>query len=510
MKQDSGKTTSVWAATTVLPDFPPLTASITADVCIVGAGIAGLSVAYHLARAGRSVVVVDDGPVGGGETGRTTAHISNAFDDRYYEMEKLFGAEGARLIADSHTEAINVIERICTSEKIDCGFERLDGYLIAGEPEREETLRDEYAACHRAGLVNVELIDHAPLPFDTGPALRFPNQAQFHPLRYLDGVVTAIRRDGGRVYCGSHVNAIAGAKDGKRATVTAEGGGSVTCDAIVVATNSPVNDWVQMHTKQAAYRTYVIGARVPKESIPRVLLWDALDPYHYVRLAGASTDGRTDVLIVGGEDQKTGQYDDDDQEQCFFALEHWARERFPTIESIAYRWSGQVMETVDGPAFIGRNPGDEDIYIVTGDSGQGMTHGTIAGVLISDLILERPNDWIELYAPSRKTVGSLRDFLQENLNVAKQYTDWVTGSDVDSVDQIPANSGAVIRRGKSKVAVYRGANGALHERSAVCTHLGCIVRWNDTEKSWDCPCHGSRFGPDGRVVNGPAVAALEE
>jgi Rieske Fe-S protein len=210
---------------------------------------------------------------------------------------------------------------------------------------------------------------------------------------------------------------------------------------------------------------------------------------------------------VGGEDHKTGQADD--AEQRFSRLEAWARERFPISGPRAYAWSGQIMEPVDSLAFIGRNPGDADnVFIATGDSGNGMTHGTIAGMLITDLILGKKNPWASLYDPSRITIKAVPDFAKENLNVAAQYADLVTGGEIASVEQLPRDSGAIMRRGIQKVAVYRDAQGVVHERSAVCTHLGCIVQWNHTEKTWDCPCHGSRFAPLGEVLNGPAIKGL--
>jgi len=210
-----------------------------------------------------------------------------------------------------------------------------------------------------------------------------------------------------------------------------------------------------------------------------------------------------DVLIVGGEDHKTGQAPA--HSDPYARLEAWARERFPMIGEVRFRWSGQVMETIDGLAFIGRNPLDEpNVFIVTGDSGMGMTHGTIAGILLTDLILGRENPWTTLYDPSRKTLRALDRFVKENLNVARQYGDWLTSGDVDSPAQIKSGAGAVVRRGLTKMAVYRDEQGACHERSAVCTHLGGIVHWNDAEKTWDCPCHGSRFDRLGGVVNGPA------
>jgi Rieske Fe-S protein len=270
----------------------------------------------------------------------------------------------------------------------------------------------------------------------------------------------------------------------------------VCADAIVVATNVPVNDRVAIHTKQAPYMTYVIGARVPRGAAPQVLSWDTGDPYHYIRTYD-------DLLIVGGEDHKSGQAKDSPER--YRRLEEWARSRFPMMGEVVLRWGGQIMETQDYLAFIGRNPMDhENIYVVTGDSGMGITHGTIAGMLLNDLILARPNPWEKLYDPSRVTLRAAADFARENSNVALQYADWLTGGDVKSVDEIAPGNGAIVRRGLEKIAVYRDAQGALHERHAACPHLGCVVQWNRAETTWDCPCHGSRFDPYGKVINGPA------
>jgi glycine/D-amino acid oxidase-like deaminating enzyme/nitrite reductase/ring-hydroxylating ferredoxin subunit len=507
MEGESGQTTSIWMATAETPAGVPLAEDTRADVVIIGAGISGMTTAYLLAREGKSVVVLDDGPIGGGMTQRTTAHLVNALDDRYYELERLHGERGARLAAESHTAAIDRVEKIVNEEKIDCEFERLDGYLFVPPGDSKQQLEDELKAAHRAGLTGIEMVERAPIKdFDTGSCLRFPRQAQFHPLKYLTGLAQAIVRDGGRIYTGTHASKIEG---GREARVETENGHVVAAGAIVVATNTPVNDRVAIHTKQAPYITYVIGARVPRGSVERALYWDTPDPYHYVRIEsaeGSDDEGKKrdyDILIVGGEDHKTGQADDANKRYAY--LERWTRTRWPMIEGIEYRWSGQVMEPVDGLAFIGRNPMDADnVFVATGDSGNGMTHGTIAGILLTDLIQGRASEWEEIYEPSRKTLKALPEFAKENLNVAAQYTDLVTPGDVDSTAEIKPNDGAIIRRGLSKIAVYRDEEGVLHERSAVCVHLGCIVDWNSKEKTWDCPCHGSRYDAYGKVFQGPA------
>jgi Rieske Fe-S protein len=241
------------------------------------------------------------------------------------------------------------------------------------------------------------------------------------------------------------------------------------------------------------------------------LYWDTLDPYHYIRLQQAEDSSGNEldyeILIVGGEDHKTGQADD--MAERFTRLEKWTRERFPMIERIEYQWSGQVMEPVDYMAYIGKNPGgDEHIYIATGDSGNGMTHGTIAGIILNELVQGRKHQWAKLYDPSRVSLRATPEYVKENLNVAEQYKDYFTTGDVGDVSTIKPGEGAVVGRGRGKIAVYRDDRGNIHQHSAICTHLYCVVHWNGTEKTWDCPCHGSRFDPYGKVVNGPAIVGL--
>lgn len=500
-------TQSVWAATSKRPRATKLTDNIEADVCIVGAGIAGLTTGYLLARAGKSVVIVEDGRLASGMTECTSAHLSDAIDDRFTKIEKWHGERGAVLAAESHTAAINQIESIINEHAIDCDFERVDGYLFLAPGHEQELLEQELAAARRAGLM-ARMTACAPLDYDTGPAICFPNQARFHPLKYLIAMADAINESGGQIYTNSHADHIEGGKEAK----VEVGSHKVKTNAVVVATNVPINDMFAIHTKQAPYMTYVIGARIPKGSVTDALYWDTLDAYHYVRIQSMhDADGKHgdeyDLLIVGGEDHKSGQADDTMQRHA--RLESWARARFPMIEDIEFTWAGQCMETIDGLAFIGRNPRDEDnVFVVTGDSGMGLTHGTIAGMLLTDLILGKQNPWATLYDPSRKPLRAAAEFAKENLNTAAQYVDWVTPGEVESEQLIEPGSGAVLRRGLSKFAVYRDGNGKCQEMSAVCPHLGCIVHWNGAEKSWDCPCHGSRFDKLGKVVNGPSNVDL--
>jgi glycine/D-amino acid oxidase-like deaminating enzyme len=303
---EPGQTVSPWM-TFPMPQRHALGGHARVDVCVVGAGIAGMTTAYLCAQKGLSVMVLDDGPIGGGMTGRTTGHLVSAIDDRWREVEKVHGLEGARLAAQSHAGAIDTIEGIVRRESIDCDFERLDGYLFLPPDGDEREIDQEFEAAVRVGIEDVEVVSAAPIEgFDTGKCLRFPRQGQFHPLKYLAGLARGLERDRGLIHCGTHAQEI---RDGGSPCVITREGYRIDCGAVVVATNVPINDRVKIHTKQAPYLTYVIAARVPRDTVARALLWDTLDPYHYIRIIDAH-EPHGDILVVGGEDHKTGQEHD--------------------------------------------------------------------------------------------------------------------------------------------------------------------------------------------------------
>jgi glycine/D-amino acid oxidase-like deaminating enzyme/nitrite reductase/ring-hydroxylating ferredoxin subunit len=502
--ESTERSVSLWEVHEAQRTFTPLAGEASADVCVVGAGIAGMTAAYLLAREGRSVVVLEKEAVGAGETGQTTAHLSSALDDHFHVLERVHGPEGARLAFESHDAAIERIGRIAADEGIDCDYRRVDGFWFLDPSKDVDFLEREEEAARRAGA-DVERLARIPgVAFDSGPALRFGGQGQLHALRYLGGLVDAFVRLGGRIHTGTAVTEVEG---GERPRASGDGF-AVEAGSVLVCTNPPVHDRFSPHAKQAPYRTFVIAARVPAESVPEALFWDTLEAYHYVRTAPVEGDPSRRWVIVGGEDVK--QAHEDDAEDRFDRLVAWARPRFG-VERAELRWSGMVMEPFDYLAFIGRDGSRENVYVATGDSGHGITHGTIAGMLLTDLVVGRPNPWATLYDPSRKTLSrhSVAEFLTETLDVAAQVARMAPlGGDVSGPDEIRPGEGAVYRSGARKVAGYRDERGTLHELSAACTHLGCAVAWNSTERSWDCPCHGSRFAPTGEVLTGPAISPL--
>lgn len=500
-------TQSLWMMQEGFPSAPKLEQDEACDIVVVGAGIAGMSAAYELTLAGRSVLLIDKGALFGGMTARTTAHLAPICDDGLSDLVKQRGEELARGFQESQAAAVDRIEHHVKTLGIDCDFRRLDGILFPAvgmsRADAEKFRNREYEAARKLG-VTAGRIEGVPLEgFGSAAALRYPHQATFHPLKYLHGLLEDFRARGGRIFHNSPVVEI---KEGESLRLKTRNGRNVTASIAVFATNSSINHIGEIHSKQAPYRTYAMAFEIPKGALPDALYWDMDDPYHYVRLQPGK--GDTDFLITGGEDHKSGEADDG--ETRFRSLAEWTRQLIPQLGREVARWSGQVLDTIDYCGFIGRSPGSSNMYVATGDSGQGMTHGALAGLLIRDLIVKGSSPWEAVYDPARKPPSAIGNFINENLTAVKNFAEYVSPGEINSPDDLKPGEGGVMRSGLKKLAVCRDLEGKVHMHSATCTHLGCIVHWNTTEQCWDCPCHGSQFAADGSVVNAPAIKRLEQ
>jgi glycine/D-amino acid oxidase-like deaminating enzyme/nitrite reductase/ring-hydroxylating ferredoxin subunit len=495
---------SLWMDT-VVADAPALADDMQADTVVVGSGIAGLSTAYELACQGQKVVVLDRGRIAGGITSRTSAHLTSQSDDGFKTLTRARGLDGAKTFYESHQAAIDRIEAIAQEEAIECHFRRVNGYLFPAIGKNPaEVLTPEFEATKKVGM---PIERHTGLSFrglKQVKCLRYPNLGTFHPLRYLRGIADAIVRRGGELFANTTVTEV----EEKNGTVTVRTADNVSVQAAnaVIATNSPINDRVTLHTKLAPYRTYAMAITIERDSIEDALYWDTLDAYHYVRLESGR--GGTQYIIAGGADHKTGEADDGWAR--FEGIESWIRALLPKLGNVTHRWSGQILDPIDYAAFIGRNPGNEHVFVHTGDSGQGITHGVAGSLLLSSLITGEKCPWAEFYDPSRVTVSAVKNLIVENFTAVKNFAEYIAPGELSSVEELKPGKGAIIREGLRKVAAFRDDCGKIHRVSAACTHLGCHLHWNSFERCWDCPCHGSHFAVDGTPLNGPAVAPLEQ
>ena len=486
-----------WRDLTPSPSFEPLRGKLQVDTAIVGAGITGATVAWQLARAGQKVALIDMGNVGAGETGKTTSHLTAIMDGGTAALRKKHGeALAAKVLAAQH-EAIASMEAWCTEFGPSTRFRRVPAYLFSEDKQGVSQVDAEHEALKAMGVPS-ERLPKAPLPFSSQAALRVDGQAQFEPMAYLAAMAKRIVEAQGRIFTGSQVLHV---EDGAPCKLsTAEG--EISAQHLILATHTPPNR-LAYHTQIFAYRTYVLAATCSTLPPPG-LYFDTADPYHYIRTQDTPSG---DILIVGGNDHKTGKQDD---KAAYFAnLEGYARERF-AIKNVDYVWSGQIMEPADMLPFVGPNGGDTNTLFASGYSGNGITLGTVAAQILADAVLGRDNAYASLFSSRRLDLtAQLGAMARENIDVPVHMVgDRVTALG-RSEEGIPRGEGRVVNRGAHMVALYCDDGGKQHALSAVCPHMGCLVNWNTAEKSWDCPCHGSRFSSHGKLLNGPALENLK-
>jgi glycine/D-amino acid oxidase-like deaminating enzyme/nitrite reductase/ring-hydroxylating ferredoxin subunit len=499
-------TTSYWIDSAALPRFPKLDRDLTVDVLIVGGGLMGLTTAYLLKKAGRKVAVLERGRCAEIDTGHTTAHLTAVTDLRLFEIRKTFGADAAKAVWDAGGAAIDQIVTNVRAEDIACDFRWVPGYLHA--PLKKPTpadARDLQREAKVARELGIAVEYEEAVPYFQRPGVRFAHQALFHPRKYLAALARQVAGDGSFIF----ENTEAGEMEEKPLAVKA-GDYRVRCRKIVIATHNPLMGMAGLtgatlfQSKLALYSSYVLGAKIPADLVPEASFWDTDDPYYYLRVEKKRGH---DYAIFGGEDHKTGQ--EKDTHAPYQRLEKCLRQFIPQAQ-VDHHWSGQVIETSDGLPYIGEFI--EDQFAATGFAGNGMTFGTLGAMMATDWVLERENPWKKLFDPGRKKVrGGTWSYVSENADYPYYLVrDHIGGTEGKSLAALKRNQGKILHLDGKKVAAYRDEAGKVTLCSPVCTHLKCIVGWNEAERTWDCPCHGSRFKPTGEVISGPAEEPLEK
>jgi glycine/D-amino acid oxidase-like deaminating enzyme/nitrite reductase/ring-hydroxylating ferredoxin subunit len=493
-----------WIDTAPIQKFPRLVRNINVDVVVIGGGVTGITVAYLLKKSGSTVALIERERVASIDTGHTTAHLTYITDVELQELARNFGENHAQATWDAGAAAIDEIERIVGEERIECEFTRVPAYLHArvdGSHKKEVSSLTKEADL--AAKLGFEAVYMKSIPYFNLPGVRFADQAKFHPRKYLRSLIEKIPGNGSHVFEKSA--AIEFGEKKRRVKVNRSW---INFDRVVMATNNPLVGLASiigatlLQTKLSLYTSYVLGARVPSETVPEALFWNTRNPYDYLRI---DRQRDFDYVIYGGEDHKTGQKKQ--TEKAYARLFGRLKKIIPESR-VDHRWSGQIISTPDGLPYNGENA--EHQFVATGYCGNGITFGTVAAMMARDWATGRKNPWTDLFAVERKKIkGATWNYLRENKDYPYYIIkDRVARPEADSVRELKRGDGLIIGSRGKKVAAFRDRNGKIHRLSPVCTHLGCLVRWNGAESTWDCPCHGSRFKPTGEVIAGPAEEAL--
>ncbi|KQM78480.1 oxidoreductase [Pedobacter sp. Leaf216] len=496
-----GKNISLWQANEKIENYQQENSTNIYDALIIGGGITGLTTAYNLQREGKKCLLVDAHNLGYGTTGGTTAHLNTFFDATYPEIDSDFGKDASKLIAAAGKKMIASIKNNIDELHIDADFEYKDGYLFSQNDEETEQLQQILSSSQEAGVAVTESEKNG-VPIEFQYSICFKEQAQFHPLKYIYGLAKGFKQLGGEILEGIKIKETT-FKEGIH--TAAFKGGEIKAKNLVWATHIPPGINI-LSLRNAPYRSYVLAVTLSDDAYPECISYDMKEPYHYFR--SHEIDGQK-YLIIGGADHKTGH---DDPEKAFEDLENYARQYFKIAE-INFRWSSQYYVPVDGLPYIGQMPGGDDrTYLATGFNGNGMIFGSLSGALITDLILGKENELTKLLSPSRlKPISGFSEFVKENADVAYHFVADRFGNQVlDSLNNLANGEGKIASFDGEKLAIYKSEEGKITALDPVCTHAGCIVNWNASEKSWDCPCHGGRFDTDGCVLTGPPREPLKK
>jgi glycine/D-amino acid oxidase-like deaminating enzyme/nitrite reductase/ring-hydroxylating ferredoxin subunit len=500
MKRD-GFTTSLWQND--MPDYVPKPANLANknfDVLIVGGGITGVTTALQLQKSGLQCVVAEAHNLCFGTTGGTTAHLNTFLDTAYNVIENKFDEHAASLIAKATAQALDLYRSNVEQYNIDCGYETKDGYLYSQDEKQTEELSSIFEASKKAG-VDVAYTDRIPVPISFQKAIVYHDQANVHPSKYVYGLAKAFEENGGVILQNCMVKDFKGDKELEVDTSQ----GRIGARTLIWATHIPpgVN---LLHFRCAPYRSYAVAVTLNDDSYPDGLAYDMYDPYHYYR---TQVIDENKYLIVGGEDHKTGH--EDNTEICFNRLEAHIRKHFD-VKDMAFKWSSQYFEPADGLAYIGHLPGNpENVLVATGFGGNGMTYSHIAAVALTDLVMKGETEYAKLFNPNRiKPIAGFSNFVKENADVVKEFVGkYLSKEKLDELANIAPGQAKLVKYENKSLALYKDDGGQLHAVSPVCPHAKCSVGWNSAERSWDCPCHGSRFTAEGDVLTGPARHGLE-
>jgi len=496
-----GANNSLWQ--TNMPVYQPKHKIIPeriVDVLIVGGGITGLSTALELQRSGKQCLLIEACNIGFGTTGGTTAHLNTFLDNNYHHIENDFGEKNAQLVFKATTEAIAAIRKNIDTYNISCGFEYKDGYVFSQNDKQTETLDKIIHASRKAGM-EIGYVNEIPLPVPFAKAATFTAQAQFHPTQYLYGIAAAYEDAGGHIVQNCKLESY----DYNNLAEVKTNLGIIRARKLIFATHIPpgVN---LLHFRCAPYRSYALAVKLADEKYPDAVVYDLNEPFHYYRTQ--QINGQP-YLVAGGEDHKTGH--NENTEFCFTKLDSYLS-KYYDIDEVSFKWSSEYFESADGLPYIGHLPGyTENVYVATGFSGNGMTYAHVAARLLTDLIVNGRSEYKDLFDPNRiKPVAGFSNFVKENIDVVKEFIGKrLSKQKIESLVEVAKGEGKVVKYEGESIALYRDERGTLHAVNPVCTHARCIVQWNTSEKSWDCPCHGGRFTADGKVITGPASKDLE-